>query len=241
MNDWNTALIEEFRANDGKVGGQFEGAPLLILHTTGAKSGQERLAPVMYQAVGDGDAVAVFASKAGAPTHPDWYHNLLADPSATVEVGGETYPVKARVADGDERERDLERRRRSLMPGFADYEPKTFARDPGGRARARRMTAATPAIAVVRNDDKSRYEIFVDGQVARLCRLPDARRPPGVSCTPRIAPEFHGRDLAATLVGAALDDARARGYRVIPAAPYVAEFIEDHPEYADLVGADTGS
>ena len=124
MNDWNTALIEEFRANDGKVGGQFEGAPLLILHTTGAKSGQERLAPVMYQAVGDGDAVAVFASKAGAPTHPDWYHNLLADPSATVEVGGETYAVKARVAAGDERER-IWSTQKERYPGFADYEQKT--------------------------------------------------------------------------------------------------------------------
>ena len=124
MNDWNTALIEEFRANDGKVGGQFEGAPLLILHTTGAKSGQERLAPVMYQAVGDGDAVAVFASKAGAPTHPDWYHNLLAHPSATVEVGGETYPVKARVAAGDERER-IWSTQKERYPGFADYEQKT--------------------------------------------------------------------------------------------------------------------
>ena len=124
MNDWNTALIEEFRANDGKVGGQFEGAPLLILHTTGAKSGQERLAPVMYQAVGDSDAVAVFASKAGAPTHPDWYHNLLADPSATVEVGGETHPVTARVAAGDERER-IWSTQKERYPGFADYEQKT--------------------------------------------------------------------------------------------------------------------
>ena len=122
MNDWNTALIEEFRANDGKVGGQFEGAPLLILHTTGAKTGQERLAPVMYQAVGD--HVAVFASKAGAPTHPDWYHNLLADPRATVEVGPETYAVKARVAEGDERQR-IWTTQKERYPGFADYEQKT--------------------------------------------------------------------------------------------------------------------
>ena len=124
MNDWNTALIEEFRANDGKVGGQFEGAPLLILHTTGARSGQERLAPVMYQAVGDDGDVAVFASKAGAPTHPDWYHNLLADPRATVEVGPETYAVKARVAEGDERER-IWSTQKERYPGFADYEQKT--------------------------------------------------------------------------------------------------------------------
>jgi len=122
MNDWNTAIIEEFRANDGKVGGNFDGAPLLILHTTGAKTGQERLAPIMYQAVGDD--VAVFASKAGAPTHPDWYHNLLADPRATVEVGGETYEVKARVADGDERER-IWTTQKERYPGFAGYEQAT--------------------------------------------------------------------------------------------------------------------
>ena len=127
MNDWNAAIIDEFRANDGKVGGKFEGAPLLILHTTGAKSGQERLAPVMYQAVGDsddGDDLAVFASKAGAPTHPDWYHNLVADPNATVEVGTETYAVKARVAEGDERER-IWSTQKERYPGFAEYEQKT--------------------------------------------------------------------------------------------------------------------
>jgi deazaflavin-dependent oxidoreductase (nitroreductase family) len=124
MNDWNTAIIDEFRANHGKVGGNFEGAPLLILHTKGAKSGQERLAPVMYQAVGDKDDVAVFASKAGAPTNPDWYHNLLADPNATVEVGHETYAVTARVAEGEERER-IWSTQKERYPGFADYEQKT--------------------------------------------------------------------------------------------------------------------
>src|SRR5579884_72453 len=95
-NDWNQTIIDEFRANGGKVGGQFEGAPLLILHSTGAKSGQERLAPVMYQEVDGG--YAIFASKAGAPTNPDWYHNLRANPSATIELGTETLPVTARVA-----------------------------------------------------------------------------------------------------------------------------------------------
>jgi deazaflavin-dependent oxidoreductase (nitroreductase family) len=124
MNDWNTAIIDEFRANNGKVGGSFDGAPLLILHTTGAKSGKERLAPVMYQAVGDNDDVAVFASKAGAPTHPDWYHNLLADPNATVEVGDETYAAKARVAEGDERER-IWGTQKERYPGFAEYEQRT--------------------------------------------------------------------------------------------------------------------
>ena len=92
-NDWNKKIIEEFRANGGKVGGQFEGAPLLLLHTTGAKTGQARVNPVMYQA--DGDDYVVFASKAGAPTNPDWYHNLLANPRASIEVGDQTLNVVA--------------------------------------------------------------------------------------------------------------------------------------------------
>ena len=121
-NDWNKNIIEEFRANGGKVGGQFEGAPLLILHSTGAKSGAERLAPVMYQDVDGG--YAIFASKAGAPTNPDWFHNLSANPSATVEVGNETVAVRARIAEGDERDRIWERQK-ELYPGFADYETKT--------------------------------------------------------------------------------------------------------------------
>lgn len=122
MSDWNTAIIEEFRANGGKVGGNFQDAPLLLLHTTGARTGQDRVVPVVYQAIGD--HLAVFASKAGAPTHPDWYHNLLADPRARVELGTETIPVKARVADRDERAR-IWSRQKELMPGFADYEQKT--------------------------------------------------------------------------------------------------------------------
>jgi len=122
VTDWNRTIIEEFRANGGKVGGQFEGAPLLLLHTTGAKSGAERVTPVMYQAVDD--SFAVFASKAGAPTNPDWYHNLLAHPEVTVEVGTDTEPVRARVADGEERERIWQQQKESF-PGFADYERKT--------------------------------------------------------------------------------------------------------------------
>ena len=85
MSDWNDKIIAEFRANEGRVGGNFEGAPLLLLHSTGAKSGQERVSPMMYQAVGDG--FAVFASKAGADTNPDWFHNLRAHPEARIEVG----------------------------------------------------------------------------------------------------------------------------------------------------------
>ncbi len=122
MSDWNTQIIEEFRANGGKVGGQFEGAPLLLLHTTGAKSGQARVNPMMYQA--DGDNFAVFASKAGASTNPDWYHNLVANPRASIEVGDTTLNVVARVAEGDDRDR-LWSRQKELYPGFADYEAKT--------------------------------------------------------------------------------------------------------------------
>ncbi|HEY0520816.1 MAG TPA: nitroreductase family deazaflavin-dependent oxidoreductase [Ilumatobacteraceae bacterium] len=122
MSDWNAKIIEEFRANGGKVGGQFEGAPLLLLHTTGAKSGQARVAPMMYLA--DGDDLVVFASKAGAPTNPDWYHNLMANPRASVEVGERTLNVVASVADGEERER-LWTQQKQLYPGFADYEAKT--------------------------------------------------------------------------------------------------------------------
>jgi deazaflavin-dependent oxidoreductase (nitroreductase family) len=122
MSDWNTQIIEEFRANGGKVGGQFEGAPLLLLHTTGARSGQARVNPMMYQA--DGDNFAVFASKAGAPTNPDWYHNLVGNPRASVEVGDATISVVARVAEGDDRDR-LWSRQKELYPGFADYEAKT--------------------------------------------------------------------------------------------------------------------
>lgn len=123
MSDWNTAIIEEFRANDGKVGGRFEGAPLLLLHSPEAKTGQTRVNPMMYMAVGD-NAFAVFASKAGAPTHPDWYHNLVTNPQAEVEVGDGTVAVIARVATGSEREQSWSQQKREY-PGFAQYEAKT--------------------------------------------------------------------------------------------------------------------
>jgi deazaflavin-dependent oxidoreductase (nitroreductase family) len=122
MSDWNSQIIEEFRANAGKVGGQFEGAPLLLLHSTGAKTGQARVNPMMYLA--DGDNLVVFASKAGAPTSPDWYHNLVANPRASVEVEDRTVNVMARVAEGETRER-LWTLQKELYPGFADYEAKT--------------------------------------------------------------------------------------------------------------------
>ncbi|HVB42423.1 MAG TPA: nitroreductase family deazaflavin-dependent oxidoreductase [Streptosporangiaceae bacterium] len=120
--DWNAKIIADFRANSGKVGGQFEGAPLLLLHTTGAKSGEERVNPMMYLA--DGDNLVVFASKAGAHTNPDWYHNLMANPGVAAEVGGRTRSFVARVAQGAERHRLWEAQKRD-WPGFADYETKT--------------------------------------------------------------------------------------------------------------------
>ena len=127
MADWNQRIIDEFRANGGKVGGPFEGAPLLLLHHTGAKSGIERINPMMYQAVGDD--LAVFASKGGAPNNPDWYRNLIAIPRASVEVGTETFEVKARVAEGEERELIWEKQKRDY-PGFADYEKRTSRQIP---------------------------------------------------------------------------------------------------------------
>ena len=123
MSDWNRQVIEEFRANGGKVGGNFEGAPLLLLHTTGAKSGAERVNPMMYQDLGDG-RLAVFASKAGADTHPDWYHNIVADPNVTAEVGTDTRNFTARVASGGERD-SIWSEQKATYPGFADYEAKT--------------------------------------------------------------------------------------------------------------------
>jgi deazaflavin-dependent oxidoreductase (nitroreductase family) len=122
VSEWNRAIIDEFRANHGKVGGSFAGAPLLLLHTTGAKTGQERVSPMMYLA--DGDRLLVFASKAGAPTNPDWYHNLVAKPTATVDVGDETFAVTATVVTGAERDR-LYAKQAALYPGFKEYEEKT--------------------------------------------------------------------------------------------------------------------
>lgn len=120
-NDWNRQVIEEFRANNGKVGGTFAGLPLLLLHHVGAKSGVERVNPVAYQRVGD--SWAVFASKAGAPTNPDWFHNLVAHPDVSIEVGSETHRVSARVATGEERQRIWDARM-AAVPNFAEYAEK---------------------------------------------------------------------------------------------------------------------
>jgi deazaflavin-dependent oxidoreductase (nitroreductase family) len=127
MSDFNTKIVEEFRANGGKVGGQFEGAPVLLLHTVGAKTGQSRVNPMMYQQVAGG--YAVFASKAGAPTNPDWYHNLLAHQEVKAEIGTETVELRARVAEGQERER-IWTDQKAAYPGFADYERKTTRQIP---------------------------------------------------------------------------------------------------------------
>jgi len=143
VNDWNAKMIEEFRANEGKLGGQFEGAPMLLLTTTGAKSGQRRVNPMMYlaeagllvsdnyESSGDrrvsseeGDRIYVFASKAGAPTNPDWYHNLVANPEVTVERGAETYKAVATPVIGAERDR-IYAIQAKRYPGFAEYQEKT--------------------------------------------------------------------------------------------------------------------
>ena len=122
MSDWNDGVISEFRANEGRVGGNFEGAPLLLLHTVGARTGQERVHPMMYQQVDGG--YAVFASKGGAPTNPDWYHNLLAQPQVSAEIGTGTVKLVARVTAGEERDR-IWTAQKAAYPGFADYERKT--------------------------------------------------------------------------------------------------------------------
>ena len=126
-NDRNRRIIEEFRGNAGKVGGPFEGAPMLLLHHEGAKTGVERVNPLVYQPVGE--SFAVFASKAGAPTNPEWYHNLIANPEATVEVGEDMVRVRARVAEGEERERIWTKQKQD-RPNFADYEKKTSRQIP---------------------------------------------------------------------------------------------------------------
>lgn len=119
--DFNAQIIEEFRANEGRVGGMFDSVPLLLLHHTGAKSGKSRINPLAYQS--DGGRYVVFASKAGAPTNPDWYHNLKAQPNVTIEVGADTIEVIASEATGEERER-LYRTQAERIPQFAEYEQK---------------------------------------------------------------------------------------------------------------------
>jgi deazaflavin-dependent oxidoreductase (nitroreductase family) len=122
IQDWNAQIIEEFRANQGRVGGQFEGAPVLLLHTTGARSGIERVNPMMY--LEEGGRIFVFASKAGADTNPDWFHNLVANPTVTVEIGSETIQATAAPLEPDERER-VYAIQAAAYPGFAEYQEAT--------------------------------------------------------------------------------------------------------------------
>lgn len=122
MSDWNADVIAEFRSNHGRVGGQFKGAPLLLLHHRGAKTGRTRINPVMYMK--DGDRYLVFASKGGYDHNPDWYHNLKAHPEIEIEVGDEKIMVKAQEVKGAERDR-LYAKQASLYPQFADYQSKT--------------------------------------------------------------------------------------------------------------------
>jgi deazaflavin-dependent oxidoreductase (nitroreductase family) len=120
--DFNAPTIAEFRKNHGKVGGYFEGAPLLLLHTVGKRSGKPRVNPMMY--LKDGERYLVFASKGGADTHPDWYYNLKAHPDVRIEVGDETIDAHAEEITGRERD-TIYKRQATLYPGFADYERKT--------------------------------------------------------------------------------------------------------------------
>ncbi|HET6864548.1 MAG TPA: nitroreductase family deazaflavin-dependent oxidoreductase [Solirubrobacteraceae bacterium] len=120
--DFNARIIDEFRANEGRVGGMFEGSTLLLLHHVGAKSGTDRINPLAYNR--DGERYVVFASKAGAPTNPDWYHNLKAHPDVRIEVGTDTIEVRAEEATGEDRDR-LFRAQAERSPQFAEYQRKT--------------------------------------------------------------------------------------------------------------------
>ena len=122
-NNWNQAIIDEFRANAGKVGGHFDGKTLLLLHTIGAKSGQERVNPVAY--VSDGERLVIIASKGGAPTHPDWYFNILSNPTVSVEVGAKKYQATAAVVSTESERIRLYNKMVAMMPGFAEYKQKT--------------------------------------------------------------------------------------------------------------------
>lgn len=122
MSEWNKKIIEEFRANEGKVGGNFEGRPLLLLHTTGAKSGLPRLNPLACIVTDEG--YVVVASKAGGPTNPDWYYNLVANPEVSVEFGTEKFQALARVTEEPERS-ELYDKMVAVHPGFADFRART--------------------------------------------------------------------------------------------------------------------
>ena len=124
-NNWNDKIITEFRANGGRVGGNFEGAPVVLVHHRGRKSGRDYVIPVMYLPDdADNDAIYVFATKGGAPSNPDWYYNLTAAGQGTVERGAESYPVTVRELRGDERDHIYDEQARRYA-GFADYAKRT--------------------------------------------------------------------------------------------------------------------
>lgn len=127
MNDWNQQIIEEFRTHGGKVGGPFEGVTLLLLTTTGAKSGQKRINPLIYLL--DGERLFIFAAKGGGPSNPDWYHNLVAHPQVTVELGTEQFEATAVFLEGEERDQ-IYAKETQAHPGAADFEKKTTRKIP---------------------------------------------------------------------------------------------------------------
>ena len=122
--DWNTKVIEDFRSNEGRVGGNFEGAPMVLVHHFGRKTGDEHVSPMMYLAADEPGSVYVFASKGGAPTNPDWYANLVASGKGSVEIGAESYEVTVRELVGAERDEIYDEQARRY-PGFAEYAEKT--------------------------------------------------------------------------------------------------------------------
>ena len=122
MNDFNQQIIDEFRANEGRVGGQFAGAPMVLLTTTGAKSGQQRTYPLVY--TDDGDRWLIFGSAGGSDRHPAWYHNVVAHPEVTIEIGTETVHAIAVPLEGAERDEAFARQAEA-MPGFAEYQRQT--------------------------------------------------------------------------------------------------------------------
>lgn len=126
-NDFNGQVIEEFRANGGSAGGMFEGMPLLLLHNVGAKSGQEYVTPLVY--LSEDGRTFIFASKAGAPSHPGWFHNLKAEPNVSIEIGGDTREVVAAEITGEERDR-IYAIQSEQQPQFAEYAQKTDRKIP---------------------------------------------------------------------------------------------------------------
>src|SRR3954454_17961209 len=143
-NEWNDKVIAEFRANGGRVGGNFEGAPVLLVHHRGRKSGHEDVNPRMYLLHdADNDTIYVFASKGGEPSNPDWYYNLTALGETTVERGTETYPVTVHELQGDERDRIYDEHARRY-PGFADYAKQTAGIRTIPVLELKRSSARTP-------------------------------------------------------------------------------------------------